>query len=183
MPAAAVLFSLLLKTRNVRASVKVPQGTVTVGISFVNYTLTNGQDIILTNCYSLEVKMTDKRKYTTSSSSSSDDSDDEYCSKQLIKRRRCNYCYRARPLIDGKLYCAVCEVDSEECLTCKRPLPKHKVHSGKCTACVNKQNRTSYQMFLYAEADKTDISVSSTVDPLSSLTDAREQIRDLLTQR
>jgi hypothetical protein len=183
MPAAAVLFSLLLKTKERESISQSSSGNSNSKHIVCELYLNQRQDIILTNCHSLEVKMTDKRKYTTSSSSSSDDSDNECCSKQLIKRRRCNYCYRARPLIDGKLYCAVCEVDSEECLTCKRPLPKHKVHSGKCTACVNKQNRTSYQMFLYAEADKTDISVSSTVDPLSSLTDAREQIRDLLTQR
>jgi hypothetical protein len=103
------------------------------------------------------------------------------------KRARCNYCFTDRhPLVEGKPYCVACleEEDVAECVVCIRPLPSRLVEEGICGACHRKEKSgTSSQYALDGQLSTEDFPVSNPTDPLESLTDAREEIEDSLTER
>jgi hypothetical protein len=103
------------------------------------------------------------------------------------RRVRCNYCFTDRhPLVEGKPYCIACleEGDVAECAMCIRPLPSRLVEEGVCGACRRKEKSgTSSQYALDGQLSTEDFPVSNPTDPLESLTDAREEIEDSLTER
>ena len=102
---------------------------------------------------------------------------------QKTKRRhvdnKCNYCFKNRELLPGKPYCTICAIDAAECHFCHRPLPHRLVENGKCRACRNKQNRHVYQSGLEGVA-KTWTKQQNTNDPLASLTDSKNNVREEL---
>jgi hypothetical protein len=120
--------------------------------------------------------MAEKRKNNANSSSSS----------PKKRRVRCNYCFTDRhPLVEGKPYCVACleEGDVAECAVCIRPLPSRLVEEGVCGACRRKEkNGTTSQYALDGQLSTEDFPVSNPTDPLESLTDARDEIEESLTE-
>lgn len=102
------------------------------------------------------------------------------------RRMRCNYCFTDRhPLVEGKPYCIAClkEGDVTECAVCIRPLPSRLVEEGVCRACRRKKkNGASCQYALNRLLSTENFTISNLADPLESLTDAREEIQDSLTE-
>jgi hypothetical protein len=102
------------------------------------------------------------------------------------RRVRCNYCFTDRhPLVEGKPYCIACmeEGDVAECAVCIRPLPSRLVEKGVCGACRRKEkNGTTSQYALDGQLSTEDFPVSNPTDPLESLTDARDEIEESLTE-
>jgi hypothetical protein len=66
---------------------------------------------------------------------------------------------------------------------CIRPLPSRLVEEGVCRACRRKEkNGTTSHYALDGQLSTEDFPVSSPTDPLESLTDARNEIEESLTE-
>ena len=118
--------------------------------------------------------MATKRKF--------DKADSGECS--VAKRVKCNYCFKERPLTNGKSYCTVCARDAIECVKCHRPLPQRLMRDDDvCKACKNKSDR--HQIGLGGEATTVEISLPAEVrnDALSALGEAKEETAEELKRK
>ena len=118
--------------------------------------------------------MTTKRKFNKAESGE--------CS--AVKRVKCNYCFKERPLTTGKSYCTVCARNAIECIKYHRPLPQRLMGDDDvCKACKNKSNR--HQIGLGEEATTVEISLSAEVrnDALSALGEAKEETAEELKRK
>ena len=101
-----------------------------------------------------------------------------------VKRVKCNYCFKERPLTNGKSYCTVCARDAIECIKCHRPLPQRLMRDNDvCKACENKSNR--HQIGLGGEATTVELSLPAEVrkDALSALGEAKEETTEELKRK
>ena len=102
----------------------------------------------------------------------------------MAKRVKCNYCFKERPLTNGKSYCTVCARDAIECIKCNRPLPQRLMRDANvCKTCKNKSDR--HQIGLGGEATTLKISLAAEVwnDTLSDLGEAKEETAEELKRK
>jgi hypothetical protein len=107
---------------------------------------------------------------------------DECNKPKRIKRTKCNYCFKERELVDGKLYCTVCARDAEECRVCRRPLRADLIVDGVCRAC-RKKEKPNFRVGLGGVAETEDIEIRNRDDALQAMAGAREPVRASLGQR
>ena len=98
---------------------------------------------------------------------------------------RCDHCFLIRDLVNGRSYCNICAKDSSHCNVCCQPLPHRLVENSICQTCRRKRESRYIQTGLGGAAyvEKMAPSWNDDIDPLNSLINSRDEVRDRLGAR